>query len=176
MNSHSRPIHFLALMYYRCEASPHTLYFCLYFCNIHYVKQSILSCSSNQFPCVANMFLIISNKVITVANHILVCPQNRGALWDGFETVREEGAVEAVGQRLGVSAIIGHEQRKRHIGMVLFCFHDSARGKTVEVPISPDNKIRHAVFGDMTLDSCKQPFIDALRCIPVTDKEAGLHG
>ena len=42
-------------------------------------------------------------------DHILVCPQDRGALWDGFEVIREEGAIEANGQWFGVSAIIGHK-------------------------------------------------------------------
>ena len=95
----------------------------------------------------------IDNHVITMMDHILVCPQDRGALWDGFEAVKKEGTVEANGRRFGVSAIIGHKQRKCNIGMVLFRFDHSACGKMVEVSISPDNEVRHAVFGDMTLDN-----------------------
>jgi hypothetical protein len=109
-------------------------------------------------------------------DHIQVCTQNSGALWDSFEAVREEGTVEAIGQRFGISAIIGHEQRKRNIGMVLFRFHDGACGKTIEVSISPDNEVRHAIFGNMLLNYRKQPIIYALRRIPVSDKEAGFHG
>jgi hypothetical protein len=36
--------------------------------------------------------------------------------------------------------------------MVLFRFHDGACGKTIEASISPDNEVRHAVFGKMPLD------------------------
>ena len=92
-----------------------------------------------------------------------------------FETIRKKGAIEAIGQRFGVSTIIGHEQRKRHLGIVLFRFYDGAYGKTVEVSISPDNEVRHAIFRDMTLNSLKQPIIYALRRIPMPDKEAGFH-
>ena len=59
--------------------------------------------------------------------------------------------------------------------MVLFRFHDSVRGKTIKVPISPDNEVHHAVFGDMTLDSRKKPIINVFRRIPVADKEASFH-
>lgn len=101
------------------------------------------------------MTRIIGNQIITMMYHIQVCTQNNGAFGDGFEAVRKEGPVEAIGQRIGVSAIIGHKQRKCNIGMELLRFHDSACGKTVEIPISPDNKVRHAIFRDMALNSLK---------------------
>ena len=69
-----------------------------------------------------------------------------------------------------------YEKRKRHIGIDLFRFHDSARGQTVEIPIPPDNEIDYTIFDDKPLDSLKQPIVYALRYIPVADKEAGFHG
>lgn len=108
-------------------------------------------------------------------DHILVCSHYSGALWDGFETVRKKGAIEAIRQRFDVSAIIGHEQRKRNIGMMSLRFHDSTGGKTIEIPISPDNEVDHSIFGDMALDSRKQPIVYAFRRVPMADKEASFH-